>query len=81
MGPVQATLADWTQLIRSEYLEIPGLNLTRSQVRRLWGLDEVTCDALLEALTDVRFLKRTPNGSYVRADGGAPDMPGHPARR
>jgi hypothetical protein len=28
------------------------------------------CDALLEALVDVRFLRRTLSGAYVRADGG-----------
>ena len=66
----ETRVADWIQLIRSEYLEIPGLNLTRCQVQRLWGLDTVTCDALLEALLDVRFLRRTHAGSYVRSDGG-----------
>ena len=34
----QTTVADWTQLIRSEYLEIPGLNLTRRQVQRCGAL-------------------------------------------
>ena len=70
MIAAQTTVADWIQLIRSEYLEIPGLNLTRRQVQRLWGLDTVTCDALLEALMEVRFLRRTHAGSYVRSDGG-----------
>ena len=62
------TVADWIHLIRAEYLEIPGLQLTRQQVQRLWGLDDVTCDALLEALIDVRFLRRTRTGAYIRAD-------------
>lgn len=66
----RTTLADWLHLIRAEYLEIPGLHLTKSQVQRLWNLDAVTCEALLEALIDVRFLRRTPAGAYVRADGG-----------
>ena len=39
-----------SHLIRSEYLEIPGLHLTRNQVLRLWRLDAVMCDALLQAL-------------------------------
>jgi hypothetical protein len=64
------TIAEWIQLVRSEYLEIPGLHLTRNQVQRLWGLDTAMCDALLEALVDVRFLRRTHAGAYVRADGG-----------
>jgi hypothetical protein len=64
----QTTVADWLQLIRAEYLEIPGLHLTRDQVRRLWGLDEVTCDALLEALVEEGFLRRTRTGAYIRCD-------------
>ena len=67
---IAAQTSDWIQLIRSEYLEIPGLHLTRNQAQRFWGLDVVTCDALLEALVDVRFLRRTHAGAYVRADGG-----------
>lgn len=62
------TIADWLQLIRAEYLEIPGLHLTKRQVQRLWGLDSVTCEALVDALVDARFLRRTPAGAYVRAD-------------
>ena len=70
MIATQTTIADWIALIRSEYLEIPGLHLTRTQVQRLWSLDGILCDALLEALVDVRFLRRTNAGAYVRADGG-----------
>jgi hypothetical protein len=68
MIAAQANVTDWIHLLRSEYLEIPGLNLTRHQVQRLWGLDDVTCAALLAALIDVRFLKRRRTGAYVRAD-------------
>ena len=34
---------DWLPIIRAEYLEFPGMQLTRAQVRRLWNLDEATC--------------------------------------
>jgi hypothetical protein len=61
---------DWLLLIRAEYLEIPGLRLTKAQVERLWGLDSVTSEALLAALVDVRFLRRTAHDAYVRADVG-----------
>ena len=64
------TAVDWLELVRSEYLEIPGLRLTKRQVQRLWGLDADRCDALLDALVDVRFLKRTRSDGYVRADAG-----------
>jgi hypothetical protein len=61
-------LPSWIPIVRGEFLEIPGLCLTRSQVQRLWGLDGVLCDRILEALISVRFLQRTPNGAFVRAD-------------
>jgi hypothetical protein len=60
---------EWLQLIRAEYLEIPGLCLTKAQVERLWGLDAITSAALLAALIDVKFLRRTGKGAYVRDDG------------
>lgn len=63
-------ILDWLQLIRAEYVEIPGLRLTKAEVQRLWGLDEVTTDALLSALEDVKFLRRTHRDAYVRADIG-----------
>jgi hypothetical protein len=63
-------ITDWLQLIRSEYLEIPGLCLTKAQVQRLWGLDPVTSETLLAALIDVKFLRRTRQDAYVRADVG-----------
>jgi hypothetical protein len=62
--PVQET----ARCIRAEYQELPGLSLTGSQVRRLYGLDGVTCEAVLAALVDVQFLARTNDGRYVRHD-------------
>ena len=70
MIAADATAADWIQMIRSEYLEMPGLHLTRTQVRRLWSLDPATCDALLDALVGMNFLRLTDTGAYVRADTG-----------
>jgi hypothetical protein len=66
--PADAPIVDWVRIVRGEYLEIPGLRLTRPQVQRLWGLDPVMCDALLGALVDARFLRRTSTDAYVRAD-------------
>jgi hypothetical protein len=70
MSAAETHIEDWLQLIRAEYLEIPGLCLTKPQVERLWGLDAVTSEALLAALVDVNFLRRTDKDAYVRADGG-----------
>jgi hypothetical protein len=59
-------VARWVELIQAEYTEMPGLQLTKHQVQRLWGLDEATCDASLRALENLQFLRRTPANVYVR---------------
>jgi hypothetical protein len=70
MDIMVAPVADWLQIIRAEFQESPGLRLTKPQVQRLWGLDTHACDALLAALVEARFLKRTENGAYARIDTG-----------
>jgi hypothetical protein len=62
------TVQDWMNLVRAEYLEMPGLCLTGVQAGRLWNLNLHTAEALLEELERVRFLRRTTKGTYVRAD-------------
>ena len=52
--------------VQSEYLEMPGLNLTEAQARRLWGLDGNACSVVLETLIKRGFLRRSANGTYVR---------------
>jgi hypothetical protein len=54
--------------VQGEYLEMPGLRLTIAQAQRLWGLDRAVCDALLGTLVEAKFLFRTRDGSFVRAD-------------
>jgi predicted transcriptional regulator of viral defense system len=64
--PGDPTIGNWLQLVRAEYLEMPGLRLTKRQVERLWGLDPVMCEALLSALVEGGFLRCTRQGTYVR---------------
>lgn len=54
------------QRVDSEYHEMPGLSLTAAQARRLWRLDSVTCDRVLESLVREGHLRRTADGMYVR---------------
>ena len=49
-------------------MEDPGLQLTKAQAQRLWGLNASTCDRILDALEQAQFLKRTRANRYVRAD-------------
>ena len=51
--------------VRAEFLEMPGLKLTVWQAQRLWGVDQPTCEAVIEALTEARFLARTRDGAVV----------------
>lgn len=60
----QRALAD---IIRSEFMEMPGLRLTESQAARLWNADEEHCAAILRSLVDEGFLRRTEGGMYMRA--------------
>lgn len=57
---------DLLQRVRGEYLEMPGLQLTRAQAARLWGLGPDLASALLTALVDADFLVRTSDGRYAR---------------
>jgi hypothetical protein len=66
----QASIHEWLRLIQAEYLEVPGLRLTRQQAEGLWGLDPLTSEALLDALVDARFLMRTRDGRYMRIGDG-----------
>ena len=69
MTAEQSTVHDWIRLIQAEYLEMPGLHLTRAQVQRLWRLEPPMCDTLLDTLVASAFLEKTPREAYVLAGG------------
>lgn len=54
------------ELVRAEYREMPGLNVTVRQAARLWGLDVDRSEQLLSALVDDGFLVRDARGAYRR---------------
>jgi hypothetical protein len=68
--PVSTNHGDWLRIVQSEYLEMPGLRLSKRQAQRLWNLDAETTDAVFDALEAARILRRMPNEIYVRADLG-----------
>ena len=61
------SVGELLRVVQAEYLEIPGLHLTKPQAQRLWGLDPFTCDALLDALVAAQFLRCNHRGAYVLA--------------
>ena len=63
--------------LRAEFLEMPGLQLTREQVQRLCGVERTICQMALDLLVNEQFLCVKPNGHYARiATGRHP----HPAK-
>jgi hypothetical protein len=67
----EAELNAWLEIIKGEYKEMPGLQLTKWQVQRLWGLDASAVDTVLATLQAADFLRVTSRGCYVLADGTA----------
>ena len=60
------TLTDVVCRVKAEYLEMPGLKLTRRQAGRLWDLEDVVCDAVLTTLVNDGFLTLTRTDEFVR---------------
>jgi hypothetical protein len=67
MNTERMALDDLLRRVQAEFLEMPGLRLTRAQARRLWALDDTLCEAVLSALVDARFLVESRNASFIRA--------------
>ena len=77
--PIRAT-EEVLRRVQGEFLEMPGLRLTEPQARRLWGLDSASCTALLGALVDAKFLFRTRDGAFMRAEYATPAKTWPPPR-
>jgi len=52
--------------IRSEFTEMPGLRLRIEQAQRLWNLDRVSCERVLQSLVDTNFLRQYADNGYSR---------------
>jgi hypothetical protein len=65
MNTYFGTVDAWLAIIRGEYVEVPGLQLTRDQVKRMWTLDDATCTEVLNKLVREQFLKLTSDSRYA----------------
>jgi hypothetical protein len=54
--------------VRAEFMEMPGLRLNVRQAERLWGLDALPCQAVLDALVERGVLTHT---RHVYSLGGS----------
>ena len=70
--PTHGTDDDVFRRVQGEFLEMPGLRLTEAQARRLWGLDDASCAALLRSLVEANFLFQTRNGAFMRVESPNP---------
>ena len=59
-------IEDLVMRIEGEFLETPGLRLTIPEAERRFGADEITCEAILDALVDAAVLFRTRDRAYGR---------------
>lgn len=57
-----------TRRVREEFREMPGLRLTPAQATRLWGLEQETCNRVIELLVAAAFLRWTATGTVTRAE-------------
>ena len=64
----KASAEEVMQRAQSDFVEMPGLNLTEAQARRLWALDQATCSTVLQRLVETRFLTRARDGGFRRTD-------------
>ncbi len=62
----RAPAGDLEMRIRGEYREMPGLRLKTEQAMRLWSLDQLTCERVLNDLVRAGFLQRDDSGRFVR---------------
>lgn len=52
--------------VQGDFLERPTLRLTLSEAQRRFGVDRISCDAVLGVLVDAQVLTRTRHGAYMR---------------
>ena len=60
------SLANIVDRVQSEFIEMPGLELTVPQAVRLWSLDADDCRSVIDALVDAGFLRWTVRRAIVR---------------
>lgn len=53
------------QRMRAEFREMPGLKLTAAQATRLWHLDPLRSEELLNLLVVDGLLRRSADGAYL----------------
>jgi hypothetical protein len=58
---------DAIRRVRSEFVEVPGMQLTAAQAARLWHFEPEFCNAVLTAVVNTTFLVKTRHQTFARA--------------
>ena len=66
MDSKRRRIEDLLMRIEGEFLETPELKLSVPQAQRRFGVDEMTCEAVLDALVDAAVLFKTRDRVYGR---------------
>jgi hypothetical protein len=53
---------------KSDFIEMPGMQLTLKQAVRLWTFDPDLCEEVLRSLVQSRFLVQTRHAIFLRAE-------------
>jgi hypothetical protein len=59
-------LIDWMYVIRGEFEEVPGLQVTLEDAQDRWALDGDSLSAVLDTFVEVGILERSADGRYAR---------------
>jgi hypothetical protein len=66
MTATSRRVQDLVMQMQGAFLDTPHLSLTLADAQDRFGVDEITCDAVLGVLVDAKVLSRTSDGVYVR---------------
>jgi hypothetical protein len=66
MAPTRTWIETLVTRVQGEFLDAPARRLTLPQAERHFGIDRVTCEAVLGALVDADVLTRLADGRYAR---------------
>ena len=70
------TIEDVLNRLRTEFVDMPGLSLTREQAQGLCHVERTICQLMLDALVNEEFLCVLLDGRCARLTTGMP----HPAK-
>jgi len=66
MSATRGRIENLVMRVQADFLTTPWLALTLATARKRFGVDAVTCEAVLDALADAHVVSKSRQGIYVR---------------